>query len=57
MKNLLKKLFSVGAAVWIAAAAFPLGSMAAEKEDTSRFVEGTTINGVEIGRASCRERV
>ena len=48
MKNLLKKLFSVGAAVWIAAAAFPLGSMAAEKEDTSRFVEGTTINGVEV---------
>ena len=48
MKSLLKKLFPVGAAVWIAAAAFPLGSMAAEKEDASRFVGGPTINGGEV---------
>lgn len=55
MKNLLKKLFPVGAAVWIAVSAFPFGSIAAEKEDTDRFVEGTTINGVEVSGMTADE--
>lgn len=55
MKNLLKKIFPVGAAIWIAAAALPFGSMAAEKEDTTRFVEGTTINGVQVSGMTADE--
>lgn len=55
MKNLLKKIFPVGAAIWIAAAALPFGSMAAEKEDITRFVEGTTINGVQVSGMTADE--
>lgn len=55
MSKLWKQLLPAGMAAWMVFAGVSVTALAAAKDDTTRFVSGTVINGVEVSAMTVEE--